>query len=581
MTKNTFIKEIWISFKYGLSNKKGGFWGVIFLLYTAIWILFAPFIIYFSINYFLNGVIDVSLFSTLIIVLILAPYLPIYFAWELNDKKQNKELIQINTQKPLNKTKGIKSAEASHKTPNFSQQTNKYIKYMDRILQNENVLDAISGKKKTDKESDMSTSALVLTSTKIIFYQKKLLGRYQFKDYPINSINSISFNSGLFYDGIKLYTKIGDLEFGNISKKDRTEDFVNNVKSCMSTSKSIPSTQVKAQTFKSIYRETEFYQGFIRLKMAITNTTVLVINDVALDFYFDEVLLRKDRHEPDYPIKNGKIILGNINSGSSKSVAIYFDPLMCSKGTEIKCLMNYSDVKGQIQTTWMKPKSISVVCPIMKTDSDINIGRLKEFVEKLLHSDSKIYQIQTGFDIDSLKTISREVIQKHDVKHIRSLYTKDGKTCEMWYYGNTKVNNHNIVIMITISSENKSIELFAATQTAESLTGLLAELGRELFTSIEDKITGKNNVNQVINVSIEDSIIQRSNLLSYCDIDGKCIGDVVVEDSIMRRSDIGLNAKDNDSYIQKTDVSGSSCPVCSGAVPDGAKFCNECGGKLK
>ena len=288
----------------------------------------------------------------------------------------------------------------------------------------------------------------------------------------------------------------------------------------------------------TISRETEFYQGFIRLKMSITNTTVFVINDVTLDFHFDEVLLRMDRHEPNYPIKNGKIILGNINSSSSKSVAVYFDPMMCSKGTEINCQINYIDAKGQIQTTWMEPKSISVVCPIIETDSDINIGRLKEFVEKLPHRDSTIYQIHTGFDIDSLKAISREVIQKHDVKHIRSLHTKDGKTCEIWYYGKTKINNYDIVIKITISSENQSIELFAATQTAESLTGLLAEFGRELLLAIEDKITGINNVNQVINVSIKDSIIQRSNLLSYCDIDGKCTGDVVVEDSIVRRSDI-------------------------------------------
>ena len=330
-----------------------------------------------------------------------------------------------------------------------------------------------------------------------------------------------------------------------------------------------------------ITRETEFYQGFIRLKMSITNNTVFVINDANLDFYFDEVMLRMDRHEPDYPIKNGKIILGNINSGSSKSVAVYFDPMMCSKGTEIKCQINYSDAKGQIQTTWMEPKSISVVCPIMKTDSDINIGRLKEFVEKLPHRDSKMFQIHTGFNIDSLKTISQEVIQKHNVKYIRSLHTKDGKTCEIWYYGKTKVNKHDIVIKITISSKNQSIELFAATQTAESLTGLLAEFGRELLLAIEDKITGKNNVNQVINVSIKDSIIQRSNLLSYCDIDGKCTGDIIVEDSIVQRSDIGLNAEVNDSFIQKTGVGGSSCPVCGGAVPDGAKFCNECGGKLK
>ncbi|MCD4780806.1 MAG: PH domain-containing protein [Candidatus Omnitrophica bacterium] len=594
------IKE---SLFYGIENRKGGITGFIWQLYTILWLIWTI----ISILLMIGGISS----GTILVIMILLLYMPIYYFWydEINDNKQDIKILDTddyqsekmaastviyeNTKLNGSDFRHEKTHEEAiisqnhvstvfHENLNISTQTKNIIKPVDKILQNENVIDAISGVKKTDKKSDMLPSALVLTYTRIIFYHKKILGGYKTKDYPIKSINSITFNSGLIYDGIKLHTKTENLEIGNISKKDHTEDFVNNVKSCMSSSESRPVTKVNAQTLNiSISRETEFYQGFIRLKMSITNTTVFVINDANLDFYFDEVILRMDRHEPDYPIKNGKIILGNINSGSSKSVAVYFDPMMCSKGTEIKCQINYSDAKGQIQTTWMEPKSISVVCPIMKTDSDINIGRLKEFVEKLPHRDSKIYQIHTGFDIDYLKAISREVIQKHDVKHIRTLYTKDGKTCEIWYYGETKVNNHDIVIRITISSENQSIELFAATQTAESLTGLLAEYGRELLSTIEDKITGKNTVNQVINVSIKDSIIQRSNLLNYCDIDGKCTGDVIVEDSIVQRSDIGLNAEVNDSFIQKTDVGDNSCPECGGAVPDGAKFCNECGGKLK
>lgn len=631
MVTPTIIKGIWIPIKYGLSNKKCDFWGTSLVIYTLIWIIYA--VLFVIIPFFiLDFNLDISFFVYIISLLffVLPFYFPIYIVWYLDKKdiKKNKysknidekkEIqrkmepaniqggIQLNTQK--NQIQSIPNIQTQNEVITYqsnisttsqpqlnmssvSTQTKNIIKSMDKILQNEPVIDALSGQKKTDavgdarritnKTTDMLPSALVLTHSRIVFYKKKILGGYQSKDYPIKSISSITFNSGLIYDGIKLHTQIENLEIGDISKKDHTENFVNNVKSCMSSSESRPMTKVNAQTLNiSMTRETEFYQGFIRLKMSITNTTVFVIHDVTLDFYFDEVILRRDRYEPDYQIKNGKIILGNINSGSSKSVAVYFDPMMCSKGTEIKCQINYSNAKGQIQTTWMEPKNISVVCPIMKTDSNINIGRLKEFVEKLPHRDSKIYQIHTDFDIKSLKAISREVIQKHDVKNIRTLYTKDGKTCEIWYYGKTKVNNHDIVIRITILSENQSIELFAATQTAESLTGLLAEFGRELLLTIEDKITGKNNVNQVINVLIKDSIIQRSNLLSYCNIDGKCTGDVIIEDSIVQRSDIGLNAEVNDSFIQKTDVGGSSCPVCGRVVPDGAKFCNECGGKLK
>ncbi len=329
----------------------------------------------------------------------------------------------------------------------------------------------------------------------------------------------------------------------------------------------------------SISRETEFYQGYIRFKMSVTNTSSFVVNDVALDFDYDHNLLRIDRREPDYQIKNGRTIFGNISGNSSKTIAVYFDPMMCSKGADINCQVNYKDAKGQPQTTHMKPKQISVVCPIMETESDINIGRLKEFIEKLPHSDSKVYQVQNDFDIDVLKNISREIVQKHDVKHIRTLFTKDGNTCEIWYYGKTKVHGHDIVIKITILSETQSIELFAATESVESLAGLLAEVGRELKSAIESKVTG--NVQQVINVSIKDSIIQRSNLLSYCDIDGNCSGDVVIEDSLVQRSSVGLDAEVKDSVVQRTDIGGEFCTACGGVVPDGAKFCMECGGKIE
>lgn len=45
-----------------------------------------------------------------------------------------------------------------------------------------------------------------------------------------------------------------------------------------------------------IIRETEFYQGYIRLKMAVTNESLYLIADVILDFIYDDELLRIDRY---------------------------------------------------------------------------------------------------------------------------------------------------------------------------------------------------------------------------------------------------------------------------------------------
>jgi hypothetical protein len=122
----------------------------------------------------------------------------------------------------------------------------------------------------------------------------------------------------------------------------------------------------------------------------------------------------------------------------------------------------------------MEPKEISVVCPLIKTDSDINIGRLKEFIDKLPSKDSKVYEIQHGFNIEKLALIAREVVEKRDLQHVRTLKTKDGRDWEIWYYGKMKVTRADIVIKVSISSEKQFLELFAATETSEALTGLLA-----------------------------------------------------------------------------------------------------------
>jgi formylglycine-generating enzyme required for sulfatase activity len=63
----------------------------------------------------------------------------------------------------------------------------------------------------------------------------------------------------------------------------------------------------------------------------------------------------------------------------------------------------------------------------------------------------------------------------------------------------------------------------------KDITGLLAEVGRNL-TKEFDKI-GK--VQPVFNVVVKNSMVKGSNLLSFCDLDGICGGNVVIEDSFV------------------------------------------------
>ncbi|WP_321416946.1 formylglycine-generating enzyme family protein [uncultured Methanomethylovorans sp.] len=290
-----------------------------------------------------------------------------------------------------------------------------------------------------------------------------------------------------------------------------------------------------------ITRETEFYQGYIRLRVSVTNDSPYSVMDVTLDFIYDTDILQIEKHKPlSINVKQGKYILGNIDSGNHKSIVVDFDPQICSKGTYIDCDVTFKDYKGKRSMCQMEPMKISVICPILNTESDINIGILKELVEKLPSRDSRIYEVQNSFDTEKLVNLSKEILQKHSVKHVRTMHDLDGKKWEIWYYGKTKVDKHELVIKISITTAANSLELFAATRTSESLTGLLAEIGRELRDSIESKVSGRG---RVINVIISKSKIDRSNLLDLCNIDGTCDVNVVLEKSEIDRSNLGSSKK--------------------------------------
>ncbi len=286
----------------------------------------------------------------------------------------------------------------------------------------------------------------------------------------------------------------------------------------------------------TLLREYEFFGGCIRVKISVKNTSSLAILDAALELESDEKILHFDRCEPEYPEKKGKIQLGNINPNTDRTIAFYLDPLICAKeGTDVNCRVSFKDAFGRPDSVQMEPLKIKVVCPIFRTEQDVNIGRLKELVSGLQFHDSKVYTIPKKVEISELLGTCRDVILLHDVRHIKTFKTTDEKTYEAWYYGKTKVTKKDLVIKCAICKDTESIEVLASGNDPGDITGLLAEIGRNLTKEFER--LGK--VQPVFNIHIKDSIIQRSNLLSFCNLDGTCGGDVVIEDSVVQRSSIG------------------------------------------
>ncbi|MEA1868882.1 MAG: formylglycine-generating enzyme family protein [Euryarchaeota archaeon] len=286
-----------------------------------------------------------------------------------------------------------------------------------------------------------------------------------------------------------------------------------------------------------ILREYEFFGGCIRAKISVKNLSDAAILDVALDPVIDENILHFDRHEPDeYSERRGKILLGNIYPDSDRTIALYLDPLICVKeGTDLDCFVRFKDASGRLDSVQMETLKIQVVCPIFRTEQDINIGRLKELISGSAFHDSKVYAIQRRIAPSELMGLCESAIQLHDVRHVKTFKTTDEKNYEAWYYGRTKVTKKDLMIKISIRRDTESIEVFAAGDNPGDITGLLAEIGRNL----EKQFEGFGRVQPVFNISIKDSVVQRSNLLSFCEIDGTCGGNVVIEDSVVQRSSVG------------------------------------------
>lgn len=295
-----------------------------------------------------------------------------------------------------------------------------------------------------------------------------------------------------------------------------------------------------------VLREFEFYGGCIRVKISVKNTSGLATLDAALELDIDDKVLYYDKCEPAYTEKNGKIILGNINPNTDRVIAIYLDPLICAKeGTDINCHVNFKYADGTPDTVHMKTLKIKGVCPIFWTENDINIGRLKELIKELHSQDNKVYILPKRVDMTDSLNICNNVIQRHDVRHIKTFKTTDAKIYECWYYGKTKVTKKDIVIKCAVRGDTESVEIFASGNDSENITWLLAEIGRNLTNEFEK--LGK--VQPVFNIHVKNSMLRGSNLLSFCDIDGACGGNVVIEDSFVGDTNVASRIREDKEKI--------------------------------
>ena len=238
----------------------------------------------------------------------------------------------------------------------------------------------------------------------------------------------------------------------------------------------------------------EFYQGFLRLKVGVLNSTLSVVTNATLDLDFDRDVLALDRVEPaTYRTEGAKVHLGVIHTGERKTVAYYFDPLICTSSA-IDGTCRFRDAQGEARVSQMKRRVAEVVCPLFFTQEVANTAMLKRLVEaELQQFDVKAYELGADAPEGAARALFAEMkraVLAHDVRLVREHAEEGAQALDAWFYGKTKVTEDEFVIRAAVFPARGRAEFYAASSSMSKVTGLLAELNRQLNESAEAGAVG-------------------------------------------------------------------------------------------
>ena len=255
--------------------------------------------------------------------------------------------------------------------------------------------------------------------------------------------------------------------------------------SALGTYRTPDETGEKLSKDVSLLSELEFYQGFVRAKVAIKNNMATVIRNTSLKVVFDEDSLRLDHLEPAFAREGRDILFGDVEPRVKKTVALYLDPQICTE-SHLEGILTYKDAMGHLESVKLPRKLVSVVCPIMFTDENINTAMLKRMaVEELDKKDSKVFSVPEGLTPGQVFDIGKTSVQHHDVRLVREFEERNPFIGEAWYYGKAKGRTDKMIIRVRVLGDRKVLEFHVAASSTLMLTGMLAELKSDLNKSLK------------------------------------------------------------------------------------------------
>jgi hypothetical protein len=214
-----------------------------------------------------------------------------------------------------------------------------------------------------------------------------------------------------------------------------------------------------------------------------------------------------------YPMSGKRVVLGNIGPREKKTVAYYLDPQICTESA-VDGVLTYRDAKGEFKTVPLKRRMVTVVCPILHTEENINTAMLRRMIgDELDQRDSKLFMVPERLALADAFALGKRAIEGHDVRFVREFGEKEPFKAEAWYYGKTKGREARLVIRVSVRGEGRTLEFFVASNSRLAVTGLLAELRSDLVKRQKESAPAVQRMEQVVDLSIKEKLDNEKPLL--------------------------------------------------------------------
>ncbi|MHA1526647.1 MAG: hypothetical protein ACTSQD_06415, partial [Promethearchaeota archaeon] len=413
-------------------------------------------------------------------------------ALEVSANKYNKRAIKAHDKQDLEKAE----QEWNHSVSNFTKllkiikseklnlETSKTKTKIESIRKNLEQLEkkklcAVADKKLGDaqtlKDKEI-TIALEMATEAISSYSEALEKARKNPEFTslVENIKTKMFNVRNFQEGLeeKMDELIGitPLTTEIIIEHDDDSDY-----------KKVQST-IKADKGKKslkIIREYEFIGGQVRFKVGLINNTNNPLTNFKISFDLPDAL-KWVLYEPDkYERKGDSILIAKLGKNEKKTVSLYLEPINCME-SPVNATISFFDVNDRPQAIPMKPKMISISCPIFFTKEEANIARVKKLQRSLTLRDKKIFPIVNDDALSLFFSTTLSILGNYDIKLISREFSEEERFGEAWFYGITKVKKNRIITYIILDGENKTLEIEVSADDHGQITGFLAEIGNKI-----------------------------------------------------------------------------------------------------